>query len=381
MHLALPASVNRHLAFKPLRQSVQGVLRIALYKQLTGVSAALRQGVGINSVQGLGQFELVAQRFIAAQTRAHHQHRITLRVEVFGGLLQVVRTQAGRVIFSQNATPLHRRYNAPAQSHETFDSRAGHAGTATQPQQGSLGNLQTAGQFVNLDAGRLNHGKRRAAKVLWQIDEAGLHVDRNFNTDRAARRCLRDTHRLTQSGQCRGGIANAKGGFAHRLQHGHLGGGFVNEAQVAVQEFRFDLARQMQHRGAGGDGFNQRAGSIASTGASAGDTHAQVAGDTRIGICHVAGTGLTACRYEPDRQRLMAARVEGIQNRHVVDGDHAKGRAGAALLQKTHGQFTHGDLLTGGNGGRGVGCTHANSLSGLAREKREGVAFAMPGRA
>ena len=33
-----------------------------------------------------------------------------------------------------------------------------------------------------------------------------------------------------------------------------------------------------------------------------------------------------------------------IQNRHVVDGDDAKGGARAALLQKAHGQLADGDL-------------------------------------
>ena len=131
----------------------------------------------------------------------------------------------------------------------------------------------------------------------------------------------------------------------------------MDEAQVTVNKVGFDLTGQVQQRGAGGECFHQRPGGVAGARAGAGDAHAQHAADAGGGVGHVAGTGLAPRRHKVD----TAAPVQGIEHRHVVDRDHAKGDLHPALLQKTGDQFAHGD-----HGGRVGGIRRSHAVRGSA---------------
>jgi len=76
-------------------------------------------------------------------------------------------------------------------------------------------------------------------------------------------------------------------------------------------------------------------------GAGAGDAYAQHARDARIGVGHVAGAGLASGRDKAD----LPTPVEGVEDGHVVDRDHAIGGLDLASLQKSGNQLAHGDVL------------------------------------
>ena len=113
----------------------------------------------------------------------------------------------------------------------------------------------------------------------------------------------------------------------------------MDEAQIAIQELRLDLARQVQHGRACGDGLHHGPRRVAATGSGAGDAHAQHATHAGCSIGHVASAGFPTCRDKTDLSTCM----ESIEDRHVVDGNHAIGGFHAACFQETGDQFAHGD--------------------------------------
>ena len=115
----------------------------------------------------------------------------------------------------------------------------------------------------------------------------------------------------------------------------------MDEAQIAIQKLRIDLARQVQHWRACRDGLHHGPRRVAATGSGAGDAHAQYATHAGCSIGHVAGTRFAACRNKTD----LPTRVEGVQDRHVVNGDDTIGGFHAARFKETGDQFAHGDAV------------------------------------
>ena len=119
-----------------------------------------------------------------------------------------------------------------------------------------------------------------------------------------------------------GRLPDPQVGLADGLEHVRLARHVVDRRAVAIDEFAIDLRGDVQHRRAGGQRFDLRAGGIAGRGAGAGDDDAKRARHPRIGVGHVHGAGLAARRHETD----SAVPRDGVENRHVVDRDHAENR-------------------------------------------------------
>ncbi|MNE58567.1 hypothetical protein D3C80_1536070 [compost metagenome] len=124
----------------------------------------------------------------------------------------------------------------------------------------------------------------------------------------------------------------------------------MDVGKVLVQVRRFDLPGDVQQRRAGGQCFDQRTGSVARSGAGGGQAHAQATGGAGIGIGHVGRPGFTAGHDEAD----VAAHGEGIEDRHVVDRDHAEGGLDLALLEKRGDGSANGDSIFITHGGTGL---------------------------
>ena len=339
-HVSVQCLVNLHLAFQYISQRIQRGCCVALDKVVAGVAPVMRQRIRINAVKRPGQFELVPQRFVAAQACAHSQHGVAALVQVFSRFLQVVRPEACRVVFGNDAAPLYGRDHAPAYFDEALSSSACAACATAQPQQRAFGGYQPGCQCIDLCSIRLQGRQCQRCQVRRQVHQAGLNVNRYLNADRPAWRRERQAMRFTKRGQSCRGIAYAKGGLAYRLQHSQLLWCVVNIAQVAVQVIRFNLPGQVQHRRARGQCLDQCTRCIASPCTDTGDAHAQAARYACVGIGHVAGTRLTTGRHKAD----FLPRVEGIENRHVVNRDHTERGLGTAKFQKADGEFAHGDL-------------------------------------
>ena len=112
----------------------------------------------------------------------------------------------------------------------------------------------------------------------------------------------------------------------------------MDRGAIAVHPGPIDLRGDVQHRRAGGERLDLRARRIARRGARAGDDHAERARDARIGIRHVHRTCLAACRNEAD---AVVAR-DRVEDRHVVDRDHAEHRGDADLGQRVGDEIAHG---------------------------------------
>jgi hypothetical protein len=112
----------------------------------------------------------------------------------------------------------------------------------------------------------------------------------------------------------------------------------VNIREVLIEVFGFDLAGDVQQRGAGGQCFDHRARCVARRGARAGKGDAEAAGDAREAIGHIHRAGFAARADIAD----LAAVMDRVEDRHVVDRDHAECGLNAALLEKGGDQFAIG---------------------------------------
>ena len=329
-------------ALQSVRQAGQRQRGVGTDELLVGVAPAVGRGVGIDAQQRLRQLQLVFQGLVAAQPRAHHQQRIATAVEGLDGGLQGVGAQRGRVVLGQHAPALGGGDHTKAQRHQPGHRSARLARAAAQPQQRPAAACQRVGQAVQRGSVGRGHQRGRcgqAGVVVGQGYQRGLDVDGQLHADRPAWRAEGAAHGILQGGQRGVGTAHPPGPLGHRLQHRQLVGRLVDVGQVAVEVGRLDLPGDVQQWRAGGQGLDQAAGGIASGGAGAGDHHAQRAGAAGAGVGHAGGAGLTPGRHEADG----AALGDGVQDRHVVDGDHAEGHLDAAALQEGGDGMANGD--------------------------------------
>src|SRR6185437_1572435 len=96
-----------------------------------------------------------------------------------------------------------------------------------------------------------------------------------------------------------------------------------------------DLSGDVQHRRAGRQSLEERAGRIGGRRASTGESDAEPARDASVAVRHIDRSSLTARRHEA----YAAARAERIENRHVVNADDSKGMAHLPVLEKPHQQI------------------------------------------
>ncbi len=94
----------------------------------------------------------------------------------------------------------------------------------------------------------------------------------------------------------------------------------------------------MQQRGACGQRFDHRARCIARRRAGAREGHTEAARYARKTVGHIHGAGFAA---RADITNLAAV-VDRVEDRHVVDRDHAERGFYAALLEKSGDQFANG---------------------------------------
>ena len=224
------------------------------------------------------------------------------------------------------------------------------AGTPTQPQQGALCRLQLCRQRIELCSAGGQRRQRQRRHIGGQVQQLGLHIDGDFNADRSTRWGVGQAVRLAQNAQSALGIADAKRRFAHRREHGQLRRRFMDVAPISVHILRFNLTGQVQHGCACGQGLHQSPCGIASARAGAGDAHAPGGTDTRCGIGHVARTRFATRRHKTH----LPALVHGVQDGHVVDGDHTVSGFDPAGFEEPNGQLTHGDAV--GSWFRRLGC-------------------------
>jgi hypothetical protein len=102
-----------------------------------------------------------------------------------------------------------------------------------------------------------------------------------------------------------------------------------------------ELTGDVQQRGAGGQCFDHRARRVARRGARAGERNAEAAGHARETIGHVHRAGFAARADVAD----LAAIVDRVEDRHVMDRDHAECGLNAALLEKGGDQFANGGFV------------------------------------
>ncbi len=191
--------------------------------------------------------------------------------------------------FIHNASALHRAHHAPALVQKALDGRPSMASATAQPKQWPFGGLKPIGQGcqTRMIQRREGHGLRESDRI-GHLDLHGLHIDGDFNADRPARCGGGKLPSLLQSrhGVFRG--IDSKGRLTHRSHHVQLCGMLVNESQLAIQEFRLNLASEVQQRRARRVGLDHGASGIATPGARAGDADPDDARNARRGIGHVA---------------------------------------------------------------------------------------------
>ena len=302
--------------------------------------------------------QFVVQGFVAAQTRTHHQHGIDGLIQSLDRLLHIESTQAHGVLLGNYATALHRCDHGPTHVDQALHRGARMAGTTAQPQQGPLCGLQLCRQRIELCSAGGQGGQRQRRHIGGQVQQLGLHIDGDFNADRSTRWGVGQAVRLAQNAQSTLGIADAKRRFAHRREHGQLRRGFMDVTPIAVHILRFNLTGQMQHGCARGQGLHQSPCGIARTGASAGDANAPSRAHTGGCIGHVACAGFATRRHKTHLPALM----HGVQDRHVVNGNHAVGGFHPRGFHKPNRQFSHGDSVGSYFRGTRRGCHAAMRL-------------------
>jgi hypothetical protein len=129
---------------------------------------------------------------------------------------------------------------------------------------------------------------------------------------------------------------NAKGRFGHRLEHAELVARLVQEAEVAIEVRRVDLAGEVKQRGSRGQRLDHPAACVCRGSPGARHYDAQAAGHACIGVGHADRARFAARRHEP----YVAAPVDRIEDRHVVDRDDAKRRLHPELLEIADDEIT-----------------------------------------
>ena len=123
-----------------------------------------------------------------------------------------------------------------------------------------------------------------------------------------------------------------------RAQHVGLPRHVVDRGAVAVHIGAVDLRRDVEHRRTRRERIDLRARRVAGCGSGAGDDDAERTRNARIGVRHVHGAGFAARRHETN----PVVPRDGVQDRHVVDRDHAEHRGHADLGQRVRDEIAHG---------------------------------------
>ena len=215
-----------------------------------------------------------------------------------------------------------------------------------------------SGQYIYLRVTRDQWCQGQGGYICGNVEQLSLHVDGDFNADRPTRRCVGQSVGLAQNAQGALGVTDAKSRFADRREHGQLRRCFVDVAPIAVHIGGLDLTGQMQHGCARGQGLHQSPCGIARTGASAGDANAPGCAHTGGCIGHVACASFATRRHKTHLPALM----HGVQDRHVVNGNHAVGGFHPRGFHKPNRQFSHGDSVGSYFRGTRRGCHAAMRL-------------------
>lgn len=215
------------------------------------------------------------------------------------------------------------------------------ARAAAEPQERTFRLRQLLGELRDALAGMRERADVRRGQIGGPFDLGGLNVDGNLDADRAARRGLRDAHGFADGRQRGFNGTHAKRGLRDRLQHRQLIGRFVDIREIFIEVFGLDLTGDVQQRGARGQCLDHRARCVARGRAGAGERDAESAGNARETIGHVHRARFAARADVAD----LAALMDRVEDRHVVDRDHAECGMHPALLEKSGDQFADGGCV------------------------------------
>jgi hypothetical protein len=333
--------IDLHAAFEACRKLIEHCGGIAVDEELVAIAAIVGKRIGIDAIQRLRQRELVLERLVAAQARADHEQRITRLVELLDVRLHVEGAERRGMIFWQHAASLHARHDAEAELHETLDLRARVTRAAAEPQQRTLCLREFGSELLDAPGVVRQRVDVRRGHVDGPFHFRRLDVDRNLDADGTARRRLRDAHGFAHGRERGVDGTHTVRCLRNRREHRQLIRRFVDVREVLVQIGRFDLPGDVHERRARSQRFDHRARCVARSRARARERDAEAARNTRETIRHVQRACFAARADIAD----LAARVDRVEDRHVVNRDHAECGFDAALLEKSGDQFADGGFV------------------------------------
>ena len=236
------------------------------------------------------------------------------------------------------ARPLSAAHHGKAALRKIERLRARRAGTAAEPQHRPLGRAHEIGQLIEQRRIRRLRSNGSETDMPRARDFLPLHVNGHFQRDRTARRRERGARGRFDHRNGGAALPYAEIGFGDRPQHIGLTGHIVDGGAIAIHVGPIDLRGDVQDRRAGGERLDLRARGVPRRRPGAGDDHAKGARHPRIGIGHVHCARLAAGGHEAN---TIVPR-DRVEDRHVVDGDHAEHGADADLGKRMRDGVAHG---------------------------------------
>jgi hypothetical protein len=334
----------------------KGNARVGMNEQIDGIIAPSLGGIHVDLNQRSGKSRCIVAGLVAAQARTDHNHEVGAVINRLGFGCHVVGAKTTAVILRHHRASIRAGHYGKTALGEIAGRGSRFAAAAAEPQHGppcrpnELGQLVHQGRLWRLRRDRRKRDPARTHSLLT------LDIDWDFQRHRAARRGERSARGCLDHGQGGARLPYPEITLGDGAQRVRLAGNVVDRGAVAIHMRPVDLRGDMQNRGARGERLKLRAGSVRRRGPGAGDDNTKRTAHARIGIGHVHGPGLAARRNETN----TALARHGVENRHVMDGDDAKGGGNADL-----GEHIGNEVADGG-------CrSHYRSLRYTARCRRK----------
>ena len=281
-----------------------------------------------------------------AQPGADHDHQIDCLVKILDRRRTdaIQCAQILRMIVGHDAAPRPTGYHPQSFIQERLDFGTCVARACASPDHRPTRTHQGLREAIDVACRGMSHHRLYRGEgigVRRTRNGQALDIDRDFNAHRAAWRGARLKHRAAKHIECLMGRADAKGGFAHRLEHAELIGHVVHRAHPLAEHSLGRLARDVQHGSACKACFDQAGHGIGRPGAGAADDDAQPAARACEAVGHVAAARLAA---RHDHAHAGSLR-DPVHDGNVMDRDDAEHGARAVKLEEFSDQSADGVLF------------------------------------
>ena len=216
-------------------------------EQVDRVVAPALGRVGVNLDQRPREGQLVVTSFIAAQPGADDDHQVGAPVDRLRLRRHRERAEIAWVVFRHDRASVGAGHHAELTLGQRRRGCPCTVRTAAEPQHGAFCAARQVGKPIEAGVVGRHHRYERPADGRGHAQSLALHVDRDFEAHRPARRGKRGADRALERTKRSARLPDAEVGLRDGFQHVGLARHVVDPGAIAVHEGPVDRRGDVQH--------------------------------------------------------------------------------------------------------------------------------------